>query len=51
MGVPRHMHTCEDEVYFVLVGELEVTVGDQLFVPGRNPCAAETSAIHFTMIS
>lgn len=31
MGVPRHTHTREDEVYFVLAGELEVTVGDQVF--------------------
>src|SRR5215831_12313168 len=32
MGVPRHMHTREDEVYFVLAGELEVTVGEKMFV-------------------
>ena len=32
MGVPRHTHTREDEVYHVLAGELEVTVGDQVFV-------------------
>jgi quercetin dioxygenase-like cupin family protein len=32
MGVPRHTHTREDEVYFVLAGELEVTVGDEIFV-------------------
>ena len=32
MGVPRHTHTREDEVYFVLVGELEATVGDETFV-------------------
>ena len=25
MGVPRHMHTREDEVYFVLEGELEAS--------------------------
>jgi quercetin dioxygenase-like cupin family protein len=38
MGVPRHTHTREDEVYFVLAGELEVTVGDQIFVlrPGDS---------------
>jgi len=32
MGVPRHMHTREDEAYFVLAGELEVTVGEKIFV-------------------
>jgi len=32
MGVPRHMHTREDEVYFILAGELEVTVGEKIFV-------------------
>jgi mannose-6-phosphate isomerase-like protein (cupin superfamily) len=31
-GVPRHTHTREDEAYFVLAGELEVTVGETLFV-------------------
>jgi quercetin dioxygenase-like cupin family protein len=32
MGVPRHMHTREDEAYYVLSGELEVTVGDEAFI-------------------
>ena len=32
MGVPRVTHTREDEVYFVLAGELEVTVGEKTFV-------------------
>jgi len=32
MAVPRHTHTREDEVYFVLAGELEVTVGKTTFV-------------------
>lgn len=32
MAVPRHTHTREDEVYFVLAGELEVTVGEKTFV-------------------
>src|SRR6516225_1962687 len=32
MGVPRHTHTREDEVYFVLAGELEVRVGENVFV-------------------
>lgn len=32
MGVPRHMHTREDETYYVLAGELEVIVGDEVFI-------------------
>ena len=32
MAVPHHTHTREDEVYFVLAGELEATVGDETFV-------------------
>ena len=32
MAVPRHAHTREDEVYFVLAGELEVSVGEKTFV-------------------
>ena len=32
MGVPRHTHTREDEVYFVLAGELEATVGERTIV-------------------
>ena len=30
-GVPRHIHTREDEALFVLSGELEATVGDKIF--------------------
>jgi mannose-6-phosphate isomerase-like protein (cupin superfamily) len=30
-GVPRHTHTREDEAYFVLSGELEAIVGDEIF--------------------
>jgi quercetin dioxygenase-like cupin family protein len=30
-GVPRHTHTLEDEALFVLSGELEATVGDEIF--------------------
>ena len=30
-GVPRHTHTREDEAIFVLSGELEASVGDELF--------------------
>jgi mannose-6-phosphate isomerase-like protein (cupin superfamily) len=30
-GVPRHTHTREDEALFVLSGELEASVGDEIF--------------------
>jgi quercetin dioxygenase-like cupin family protein len=30
-GVPRHTHTREDEALFVISGELEATVGDEIF--------------------
>src|SRR5262249_10693501 len=32
MTVPRHSHPREAEVFFVLVGELQATVGDETFV-------------------
>ena len=32
MTVPRHTHTREDEAYYVLSGELEVIVGDEVFI-------------------
>ena len=32
MSVPRHTHTREDEAYYVLSGELEVVVGDEVFI-------------------
>jgi quercetin dioxygenase-like cupin family protein len=32
MGVPRHTHTREDEAYYVISGELEIIVGDEIFV-------------------
>jgi len=37
-GVPRHTHTREDEAIFVLYGELEVAVGDEVFTlrPGET---------------
>ena len=37
-SVPRHMRTREDEAYFVLSVELEVTVGDEVFItrPGDS---------------
>jgi mannose-6-phosphate isomerase-like protein (cupin superfamily) len=31
MMVPRHTHTREDETYYVLAGELQVTVADEIF--------------------
>ena len=31
MSVPRHTHTCEDEAYYVLSGELEIIVGGKFF--------------------
>jgi quercetin dioxygenase-like cupin family protein len=38
ISVPRHVHTREDETYFVLAGELEVIVGNETFVlkPGHS---------------
>ena len=62
VSVPRHTHTREDESYYVLSGELEVVVGEEVFVlkPGdsliaprdiphqlRNPGSA---ANHFLLI-
>jgi hypothetical protein len=38
MTVPRHVHTREDEAYFVLAGELEVIVGDGVFLLGPGDC-------------
>jgi quercetin dioxygenase-like cupin family protein len=38
MGVPRHTHTREDEAYLVLVGELEVIVGDEAFILRPGDC-------------
>jgi quercetin dioxygenase-like cupin family protein len=32
ISVPRHTHTREDEVYYVTSGELEVIVGNEIFV-------------------
>jgi quercetin dioxygenase-like cupin family protein len=32
MSVPRHTHTREDEAYYVISGELEIIVGDEIFV-------------------
>jgi uncharacterized RmlC-like cupin family protein len=32
IGVPRHTHTREDETYYVTAGELEVIVGEEVFV-------------------
>jgi mannose-6-phosphate isomerase-like protein (cupin superfamily) len=38
MMVPRHTHTREDETYYVLAGELEVVVGDEVSTlrPGES---------------
>jgi mannose-6-phosphate isomerase-like protein (cupin superfamily) len=38
IGVPRHTHTREDETYFVVRGELEVIVGNEVFAlkPGDS---------------
>ena len=38
MSVPRHTHTREDEAYFVLAGELEVTVGEEVFILRSGDC-------------
>jgi mannose-6-phosphate isomerase-like protein (cupin superfamily) len=38
MTVPRHVHTREDEAYFVLAGELEVIVGGGVFSLGPGDC-------------
>lgn len=35
-GVPSHFHDKEEEAYFVLEGELSLTVGDQTHVLGPN---------------
>ena len=32
IGVPRHTHTREDEAYYVLSGELEVIVEEEVFI-------------------
>jgi quercetin dioxygenase-like cupin family protein len=62
MAVPRHTHTREDEVYFVLAGELEATVGEETFVlrPGDTLLAPRdfphqlrnsgTSENHFLLV-
>ena len=36
--VPRHVHTREDETYYILSGELEATVGGEVFVLGAGDC-------------
>jgi mannose-6-phosphate isomerase-like protein (cupin superfamily) len=37
-SVPRHVHTREDETYYVLSGELEVAVGGEVFVLRAGDC-------------
>jgi quercetin dioxygenase-like cupin family protein len=46
LGVPRHTHTREDEAYFVVAGELEVAVGENIFVlrPGDSLLAPRNIA-------
>ena len=36
--VPRHVHTREDETYYVLSGELEAAVGGKVFVLRAGDC-------------
>lgn len=36
--VPRHVHTREDETYYVLSGELEAAVGGEVFVLNAGDC-------------
>jgi mannose-6-phosphate isomerase-like protein (cupin superfamily) len=38
IGVPRHMHTREDEAYYVLSEELEVIVEGKIFVLKAGDC-------------
>jgi quercetin dioxygenase-like cupin family protein len=38
MSVPRHTHTREEEAYFVLIGELEVSVGEEVFILRPGDC-------------
>lgn len=35
---PRHMHTKEDETYYVLEGTMEFSVGDQTFTLAAGDC-------------
>jgi len=44
--VPRHTHMREDEAYFVVAGELEVAVGENIFVlrPGDSLLAPRNIA-------
>ena len=35
IGVPRHIHTREDETYYVTSGELEVIVGEEVLFSKR----------------
>jgi mannose-6-phosphate isomerase-like protein (cupin superfamily) len=38
IGVPPHMHTREDETYYILSGELEVMVAGKIFVLNAGDC-------------
>ena len=48
MMVPRHTHTREDETYYVLAGELEVIVGDEVSTlrPGESLTAPRNIPHH-----
>ena len=51
MSVPRHTHTREDEAYCVLLGELEVTAGDKVFMlrPGDSLMAPREIPISYAI--
>lgn len=36
LGAPLHRHTCEDELSYVLEGEVGVQLGDDVFVAGAG---------------
>lgn len=37
-GIPSHVHTCEDEVIYILEGEFEVMVGGEVFKATSGDC-------------
>jgi quercetin dioxygenase-like cupin family protein len=38
LGIPPHVHSNEDEVMYVLEGELEVMVGGEVYKAGSGDC-------------
>ena len=38
MGVPEHLHACEDETFHILSGRVRITLGDKevIAVPGQT---------------